>query len=165
MKSTKPVLLFVALSLFANACLADADVFEAQVQGRAWTANRSFATSTSIAGKPAINLTGRIDAKTPSMISFNVIVSALDHCAGNYPLGGSPIGSTHGNFNANAGPDGNPMEDSYRFVDGAITIAVCDATTHAVSGSFSGHAKNSAGTVLTIEGGRFAQTVTASPAS
>jgi len=43
--------------------------------------------------------------------------------------------------------------------------AACDATTHAVSGSFSGHAKNSAGTVLTIEGGRFAQIVTASPAS
>jgi hypothetical protein len=136
-----------------SVALADDVAFTAKVDGKDWTADREFWTETSLAGKPAINITAFAEAGDPkSRIGFNLVLPTAGSYVGTYTLG--KLDAT-GNYVSDESDPGN-LEDLYTFKQGTLTVTAYDAATKTLTGTFSGSVRNALGTgSFDIAGGSF----------
>jgi hypothetical protein len=156
----------IALIVAGAGFAATIESVTAKIEGRQWTATRSFASATQFGAKPVLSVTAFLDAKTTSHFTFNIFVPAAEKYVGSFAFGqGSALSSTHGAFFAAGGADANPMEDNYSFADGKITIDSYDASAHTVSGTFSGTSKNHVGKKLLVSEGHFSGVAIAAAAA
>lgn len=113
----------------------------ATIDGASWTADRSFAVTTTIAGKPILNV-NLFKGSTPlAHFGFNVMLAKAGDYVGSYDVIG--YGGTGGVYT----PDQlNPDILTFHYeVKGKLAITTYDAARRSVSGTFSGTATNHAG--------------------
>jgi hypothetical protein len=129
-----------------------------EVAGRAWVATRSMVYKTTMGKDLALNFNAFLDGAKKSHVSFLIYPAADGDYVHSFEIkagAGGKVPTNSGGFNVDM-LGGNPLEDDLRIQSGQFVVTKYSPQTNAMSGTFSGTARNHTGSVtLEIKNGRF----------